>query len=219
MINEILINHELTRDNVKYIYYSNNNNNTLFISFAGLIDKYVSSTWFYNQFEFQGHFLFLKNDEENYNTYSDKKFETLIEFYLEKYKINNLITFGPSMGGIAALKFGLKYNANLMIAIDPNPINYNYKELIQQIKSKEDNYDYTNKIYINYTFINDFNTIPIWTEEIINELKLKNILLTIQPFRSINHLDFIPSKKYLINLINIFNIMKVEIYSTSVEWV
>ena len=45
----------------------------------------------------------------------------------------------------------------------------NYNNLLYQIQTYPDNYDFKNKIYINYTFINDFNTIPSWTELIIKQ--------------------------------------------------
>jgi hypothetical protein len=219
MINEILEKHEITLENVKHVFYSNSlNSNTLFISFAGKVDRYVSATWFYNQQELQGNFLFLKNDEENYNTYSDEKYYRLIKHYIDNLQITNLITYGPSMGGIASLKYGLQFNANMIIAIDPNPVNYDYNMLLNQIKTTPDDYDYKNKIYINYTFINDFNTLPQWTEEIIKQLQLKNVILTIQPFRSIEHLAFIPSKEYLIDIINKLDSLKVTNYTHITKW-
>lgn len=219
MINEILEKYEITLDNVKHVFYTNCvNSNTLFVSFAGKIDKYVSATWFYNQYEFMGNFLFLKNDEENYNTYSDEKFSRLIKHYIDHLQITNLITYGPSMGGIASLVYGLKFNANMIIAIDPNPVNYDYNILLEQIKTMPDNYDYKNKIFLNYTFINDFNTLPYWTQEIIKQLQLKNIVLTIQPFRSTEHLAFIPSKQYLIDIINKLQFWKVTNYTHVTKW-
>ena len=220
MINEILQKYEVTLENVKHVFYQNClNNNTLFISFAGKIDKYVSSTWFYNQNQIMGNFLFLKNDEENYNTYNDDKYYRLIKHYIEKLQITNLITYGPSMGGIASIVYGLKFNANVIIAIDPNPVDYDYNHLINLIKTYPDNYDYKNKIYINYTFINDFNTIPPWTNDIIKQLQLKNMILTIQPFRSIEHLAFIPSKDYLIDIIHKLNGIKVTNYTHVTKWI
>jgi hypothetical protein len=180
-----------------------------------MIDKYVSATWFYNQSELLGNFLFLKNDEEKYNTYSDDKYEKLIKHYIEKFNITNLITYGPSMGGMASILYGLKFNANVIISIDPCPVNYDYKLLLNEILIYPDNYDFKNKIYLNYTFKNDFNTIPKHTEDIIKQIQLKNIILTIQPYQSIKHLAFIPSKEYLINIINQLTSLKVK---THTKW-
>lgn len=219
MIQNILTNHETTLENVKHVFYSNSQNDTLFISFAGKIDKYVSVTWFYNQYDFQGNFLFFKNDEENYNTYNDDKFMRLIQHYISKLNIKNIITYGPSMGGIASIVYGLKLNANLIISIDPNPINYDYHILLNQIINHENNYDYKNKIYLNYTFINNYETLPQWTDEIINELKLKNVVLTIQPFRCIEHLSFIPTKEFLIDIIRNNVNFKVRNYVDSTKWI
>lgn len=219
MIQNILTNHETTLENVKHVFYSNSQNDTLFISFAGKIDKYVSVTWFYNQYDFQGNFLFLKNDEENYNTYNDDKFMRLIQHYIGKLNIKNIITYGPSMGGIASIVYGLKLNANLIISIDPNPINYDYKILLNQIINHENNYDYKNKIYLNYTFMNNYDTLPQWTDEIIKELKLKNVVLTIQPFRCIEHLSFIPTKEFLIDIIRNNVNFQVRNYVDSTKWI
>ena len=219
MIQNILTNHENTLENVKHVFYSNSQNDTLFISFAGKIDKYVSVTWFYNQYDFQGNFLFLKNDEENYNTYNDDKFMRLIQHYIGKLNIKNIITYGPSMGGIASIVYGLKLNANLIISIDPNPINYDYHILLNQIINHENNYDYKNKIYLNYTFMNNYDTLPQWTDEIIKELKLKNVVLTIQPFRCIEHLSFIPTKEFLIDIIRNNVNFQVRNYVDSTKWI
>lgn len=220
MINEILERYEVTLENVKHVFYTNClESKTLFISFAGKIDKYVSATWFYNQSNLSGNFLFLKNDEENYNTYSDEKYYHLIKHYIDRLQINNLITYGPSMGGIASLKYGLAFNASMIIAIDPNPINYDYNQLLNQIQNMPDNYDYNNKIYINYTFINNFFTLPPWTDEIIKQLQLKNVILTIQPFRSIEHLSFIPSKEFLIDIINKLQYLRVTNYTNTNNWI
>jgi hypothetical protein len=224
MIESILQNHEKTLEGVKHVFYSNSSpnnkqsSNTLFISFAGKIDRYVSVTWFYEQIDFLGNFLFLKNDEE-YNTYQDEKYLKLIQHYVTKFNITDIITYGPSMGGIASILYGLKLNAKLMISIDPNPINFDYNILLNEIREYDNNYDYTNKIYLNYTFVNDFQTLPEWTEQIINELKLKNIILTIQPFRSIEHLNFIPAKEYLIDIINANKMLKVKNYTNFSKWV
>jgi hypothetical protein len=218
MIEHILKNHELTLEGVKHVFYNNAVSDTLFISFAGKIDKYVSVTWFYNQTEFLGNFLFLKNDE-NYNTYNEEKYYKLIQHYVKYLNIKDVITYGPSMGGIASIMYGLKLNANLMISIDPNPINFDYNILLHDIRNSNNNYDYKNKIYINYTFINNFETLPEWTEKIINELKLKNVILTIQPFRSIEHLHFIPSKEYLMEIINANKMLKVKNYTNTTNWI
>jgi hypothetical protein len=218
MIDHILKNHELTLSDVKHVFYCNGKSDTLFISFAGKIDKYVSVTWFYNQNDFVGNFLFLKNDE-NYNTYNEEKYHNLIQYYVSGLNIREVITYGPSMGGIASIYYGLKFNASLMISIDPNPINFDYNILLNEIRNSIHNYDYKNKIYINYTFINDFHTLPEWTEKIINELKLKNVILTLQPFRSIEHLQFIPSKEYLMEIINANKMLKVKNYTNTATWV
>ena len=218
MIQEILHNHEITLENVKHVFYSNSNNNTLFISFAGKIDKYVSSTWFYKQFNILGNFLFLKNDEEGYNTYHEAKYYSLIQYYINKLHITNLITYGPSMGGIASLMFGLHFKANLIISIDPNPVNFDYSILLEKIRDYPNDYDYKTKIYLNYTFINDFDTLPECSDQIIQEIKKKNMIFTIQPFRSVEHLSFIPSKEFLNDIIKFYDKLQVRNYVDVTKW-
>jgi len=218
MIQEILHNHEITLENVKHVFYSNSNNNTLFISFAGKIDKYVSSTWFYKQFNILGNFLFLKNDEEGYNTYHESKYYSLIQYYINKLHITNLITYGPSMGGIASLMFGLHFKANLIISIDPNPVNFDCCILLEKIRDYPNDYDYKTKIYLNYTFINDFDTLPECSDQIIQEIKKKNMIFTIQPFRSVEHLSFIPSKEFLNDIIKFYDKLQVRNYVDVTKW-
>lgn len=218
MIHEILQNHETTLENVKHVFYSNSNNGKLFISFAGKIDKYVSVTWFYNQYEFLGNFLFLKNNE-NYNTYNEEKYEKLIKYYIEKLNIHKLITYGPSMGGIASIMYGLKFNADIIISIDPNPIEFDYHILLDQIRNYTNNFDYKTKIFLSYTFLNDYETLYPWTIDIIDELKMKNLLVTLHPFRCIEHLSFIPSKDFLTDIIKLNDGLKVRNYTQPAQWI
>jgi pimeloyl-ACP methyl ester carboxylesterase len=217
MIGEILQNCETTLENVKHVFYSNCNNDTLFISFAGRTERYVSVTWFYNQSDFLGNFLFLKNDE-NFNTFNEEKYEKLINYYIQKLNIKKLISYGVSMGGIASIKYGLKYNADVIISIDPEPIHYDYKELLQEIKFYNNNYDFKNKIYINYTFLDDCQTIPQWTEDIIKELQKKNMIIILHPFLDTHHLAFIPSKEYLMEIIDTMSKLNVKRYDDFGKW-
>jgi len=211
MINDILKNHEFTLYKQKHIFFNNQNNDTLFISFAGKVNFYVNSTWFYKNDKVKGNFLFFKNDP-NYNTYDDRSFKNIIQYYIIKYKIKKIITYGLSMGGIASLYYGILFNANLIISIDPHPINYDINKLYKLIDQKKFNFE---KIYLNYTFYdtNTKNNIPNHTNIIIQKLMLKNVLLTIQPYISKIHLDFITSKDYLYEIINKFTILNVGKYN------
>jgi hypothetical protein len=112
------------------------------------------------------------------------------------------------MGGIASIYYGLLFKAKLIISIDPHPINYDINQLYSLIDKTTFNYE---KIYINYTFYdkNTKNNIPAHTNTIIQKLLLKNVLLTIQPYISKIHLDFITSKEYLYEIINKFVMINV----------
>lgn len=211
MIDDILKNHEFTLYKQKHIFFNNQNNDTLFISFAGKVNFYVNSTWFYKNDKVKGNFLFFKNDP-NYNTYDDRSFKNIIQYYIIKYKIKKIITYGLSMGGIASLYYGILFNASLIISIDPHPINYDISKLYKLIDQKKFNFE---KIYLNYTFYdtNTKNNIPNHTNIIIQKLMLKNVLLTIQPYISKIHLDFITSKDYLYDIINKFTILNVSKYN------
>lgn len=210
MINDILKKHELELFNKKHIFFNNDVNDILFIGFAGKVNFYVNSTWFYNNNKVNGNFLFLKNDPD-YNTYNDKSYKELIQYYIDKYDIKNIITYGLSMGGIASIYYGIVFKAKLIISIDPHPINYNIHHLYQLIDDTNFSYE---KIYINYTFYdnNTKNNIPNHTNIIIQKLLSKNVLLTIQPYISKIHLDFITSKEYLYEIINKFITINVEKY-------
>ena len=103
MISDILEKNTFNINNIEHVFYSNSKNNMLFISFAGMINRYVSITWFYDN-ELSGNFLFLKDDEKNYTkpnsnyvkngyvrpktTFTDNltpdKIEELLEDYGEK---------------------------------------------------------------------------------------------------------------------------------------
>lgn len=235
MIQEILECHESESHNIQHVFYQNSDNHTLFISFAGMIDKYVSVTWFYNQMDVLGNFLFLKNDPD-YDSYMRSDYEELIQDYIDRLKIEKIIMYGPSMGGIGAIHYGLKFKADVIIAIDPNPINFNYHELIESIKQFEpvsasqpssnsssepsSSFEFKHKFYINYTFEDDtFETKPEWTEAIIRELEKKNMVLTLQPYCSNKHLEFIPSKDYLFSIIHLYLLLKVNNYNNVHEWI
>ena len=214
MIYEILTKHTHIQYNIEHLFFNNNNdvnNNRLFISFAGKVNFYVNPTWFYYNKKVVGNFLFLKNDNE-YNTYSNDAYQKVIQYYIEKYKITTLISYGLSMGGIASLYYGIIFKANLIISIDPHPIHYSMDNLYQLIEKTDFNYE---KIYINYTFnkIDSSLQIPIHTEKIIQKLLHKNVLLTIQPYISSSHLDFVISKQYLNDIIIKFLSLKVEKYN------
>ncbi len=215
MINDILKKHELILFNKKHIYYGNCNNNRLFISFAGKVDFYVNSTWFYNNNKVKGHFLFFKNDPD-FNTYKDKSYKSIIQYYIVKYNIKNIITYGLSMGGIASIYYGILFKAKLMISIDPHPINFDVKQLYDLIDKTNFKFE---KIYLNYTFYDakTKNNIPNHTNIIIQKLMLKNVLLTIQPYISKIHLDFITSKEYLYDIINKFIMINVSNYHKKIN--
>ena len=221
MIQEILECHETESHNISHVFYQNSDNHILFISFAGMIDKYVSVSWFYNQMDVLGNFLFLKNDPD-YDSYMRSDYEELIKDYIDRLKIKKLIVYGPSMGGIGAIHYGLKFHADVMIAIDPNPINFDYHDLIDSIKAfePENAMGFKHKFYINYTFTDEsFETKPEWTEDIIRELEKKNVVLSLQPYRSTTHLEFIPSKDYLFSIIHLYLLLQVNNYKTPQEWI
>ena len=200
---------EYSRYNIKHIFYNNNKkNDTLFISFAGKVDFYVNSTWFYKNDKINANFLFLKNDD-NYDTYQNNNYLNLINYYISKYDIKKIITYGLSMGGIASIYYGVLLKADLIISIDPHPINYNIHTLYNLIDKTNFNFQ---KIFINYTFYDNStkNNIPNHTNIIIEKLLLKNIFLTIQPYVCTKHLSFIPSKEYLINIISTLSTKIVE---------
>ena len=207
MIDEILKYHEREKYGIKHVFYKNKEKDFLFISFSGKVDFYCNVSWFYRNNDVDGCFLFLKNDPD-YDTYTNESYLDLIKFYCEQYQVKNIMTYGLSMGGIASIHYGLSLNAFAILSFDPHPIKYDLLKLYELI----DNYDFDyEKIFINYTLsgVESDTKIPIHTLNILNKLSKKNVFLTVQPYLSPNHLDFIPSKEYLLNIINMFNDVKV----------
>ena len=217
-IQEILSKHEFNLFGLKHIYYNFSNSDVLFISFAGALPRYVSSTWFYKEKDYY-HCLFLKNDP-NYNSYNDDKYGKIIMHYVNKFKIKKFITYGPSMGGIASIYWGLKLNnENLkllgIVSIDLRVINFDKNIVLDLIKKM----NITPLIYLNYTFKDLENRIIDENiNSIISEFQKKNCLLMLQPTESDKHLDFIPSKSYLKNLVKIIKIWKISNHFSFKAW-
>ena len=218
-IYDILKNHTKIIENVEHVFYSNGQNNMLFISFAGAVKLYVAITWFYQNPQLLGNFLFLKDNPENFTTYDDEKYAKIIQHYIQKLNVEKLITYGPSMGGVASIIYGLKFKAQLIISIDPAVVNYDFSTIIEQIRGLEN--EYNPKIYINYTFSSmdgNYAIIPDTTQKMIEELMKKNVLITIHPYRSTEHLAFIPSKEYLIDIIGKIGNLSVSNYYGFDKW-
>lgn len=220
MIHKILKDHETSRLGINHVFYNNcENSTTLVVVFAGAIEKlYVGATWFYNQQTVKGNFLFLRDHKDGNNqwtAYNDEKYFELVDYYLKKLNITDLITYGPSMGAIASILFGLKFKAVVIIAIDPMMTEgFDYDILADYISElKDDDFTYKQRLYLNYTFYED-GKIPTGTIKIINALMQKNILFTVQPFKQNVHLAFLPAKAYLFHIINTYINFQVSCYKT-----
>ena len=75
------------------------------------------------------------------------------------------------------------------------------------------------QIYLNYTFKDLENRIIDENiNSIISEFQKKNCLLMLQPTESNKHLDFIPSKSYLKNLVKIIKIWKISNHFSFKAW-
>ena len=203
----------------KHVFYNNTNSRLLFISFAGIVKRYVSVTWFYNK-ELEGNFLFLKDDENNFSTYNDIRYDKIILHYLQTYNIEKIVMYGASMGGMAAIDYGLKFQADLVIAIDPQLISYNINNILEKIRCYG-NTEKHPKFYINYTFtkIDEQKVIPRDTKQIIDSLSTRFITF-LHPYPSFKHIAFIPSKTYLINIINMFLNLNITNYNSDdiINW-
>ena len=219
-IDKILENHEFTLLETKHVYYTFGNSDSMFISFAGVTTRYVSVTWFFEQKDFNYHCLFLKDDPV-FNSYNDIKYRKIINHYARKFNIKRFIVFGPSMGGIGALRWGLKLRSDDfkligIISIDPQPWRFNNNLLVNEIKNG--NFKDYPKIFLNYTFKDANNVLHPYTDNIIKALQCKSCLLILQPYKSTKHLDFIPSKEYLIDIINSMENLKIEKYDSFQKW-
>ena len=219
-IKEILSRHEFNLFGIEHVYYNFSKSDTLFISFAGAVPIYVSSTWFYKEKNFF-HCLFLKNDPI-YNSYNDDNYGKIIMHYVNKFKIKKFVTYGPSMGGMASIYWGLKLNnANLkllgVVAIDLRVKNFDINIVLDLIK----NMNINPIIYLNYTFpdIKKKEKRPSGIDPIISEFQKKNCLLMLQPTESSKHLEFIPSKSYLKYLVKIIENWKISNHFSSKAWI
>jgi hypothetical protein len=220
-IYEILENHIHHIENVEHIFYSTGQSNMLFVSFTGAINNnaYGAVTWFWKNPNISGHFLFLKDDLSNYTTYNNEAYSKIIRHYMDKHNIQKLITYGPSMGGAASIIYGLKFKADLILSIDLKLVNYELSDVLKQIQTMEN--EYQPKIYLNYTFSKleeDIAILPPSTEKIIQAFMQKNVILSLHPYRSTEHLAFIPSKEYLIQIIQAFSSLKMTNYYSFDKW-
>ena len=81
------------------------------------------------------------------------------------------------------------------------------------------NRNITPVIYLNYTFKDTKNgIINEDIKSIINEFQKKSCLLMLQPTESEKHLEFIPSKSYLKNLVKIIKIWKISNHYSFKAW-
>ena len=140
--------------------------------------------------------------------------------YVNKFKIKKFITYGPSMGGLACIYWGLKLNNNNLkllglISIDLRVVNFDKNIVLDLIKKM----NITPVIYLNYTFKDTKNgIINEDIKSIINEFQKKSCLLMLQPTESEKHLEFIPSKSYLKNLVKIIKIWKISNHYSFKAW-
>lgn len=211
LIVDILENHQRNLLDVQHVFYSNSNEPLLFVSFSGLnIKKYTSVTWFYQQPNvLAGNFLFLK-DDDCYDTYSHPKFSDLIQHYKHQTGATQVIFYGPSMGGMAAIRIGLQLSADLIIAIDPILCNVPTHIMLEEIRSTKNNHS---RIYLNYTF-QENPTDQTWeirpvTKMVMDELLVKFLVL-VHPFQSVVHCGFVPKREYLIRILHLFGDLLVE---------
>lgn len=199
MIQEILANHEVSLFDTPHVYYNfSGENKGLFVSFAGAVDRYVGVSWFYRDTDFGLHCLFLM-DSPPYSTYSDERFVRLIRHYVALLGVERLVFYGPSMGGVAALYHGLELRADLVIAVDPEPVAFDVQLLTGRVDGLLGQ-DWAPRLYLNYTFTKDWE-IPAHTRALIDALTHRNCIVTIHPYRDTRHLAFIPSKRYIAELI------------------
>ena len=219
LIQEILQHHENELFDTRHVFYSNSKENPLlFVSFAGYkVEKYVSVTWFYQQNELLGNFLFLKDDAHNYSTYNQHKFIHLIQHYIGVTGATTTVFYGPSMGGMAAIRIGMHLNADLVIAIDPQLIHLDLGMFLHEIEHTENHHT---RFYINFTFLEDSRNgrweIPYDTKKIMDELQRKFMVLS-HPYSSLQHLAFIPTRDYLVGIIGFYKNLHVKNHFPNVK--
>uniref|UniRef100_A0A6C0F5P3 Alpha/beta hydrolase n=1 Tax=viral metagenome TaxID=1070528 RepID=A0A6C0F5P3_9ZZZZ len=184
---EFIDNNLKTYNEIEYVHKHNNEYRTLYIIFAGAIDKFVCISWFY---EIDYNCLWIK-DTQPYMSYTNPEFSILIDKYSQMY--NNVVMFGMSMGGIGALIHSQNItNCNAVIAIDCEPRGINEDDALNLITN-------VNKCKIHLISCSNQD------EQIFhNKLaqKFNNVIIEKCPRKE--HLSNIPSKKYLIALFDLY---------------
>ena len=172
------------------VFKYNNTSNTLLVVFAGKLKQFICTSWFYNCDKYT--VLFLKDDDEN--TYQHDDFYNIINDAKSDKK--NVIFFGVSMGSVAAIKIGYQLNPDLIICVDPEPINYNLDDFFTKDKIK--------KIQNIHLFCSNSKDDKQRLEKYLPDyIKITNSF-TVEYKSTVGHISFIPTKEYIDVLIKYY---------------
>ena len=94
----------------KYVYLENNEKLIVIMSAHNQGDNYMSLKTFYDNFNCS--LLFLNNPENSWYLDSCNSYDKILSEILNGYDSKDVIFYGSSMSGYAAILFAFKYNAN-----------------------------------------------------------------------------------------------------------
>ena len=174
----------------KQIVFKYNTSDTLLVIFAGKLNHFICTSWFYNCDKYS--ILFLK--DENENTYIDDDFYNII--YDAKSDKKHIIFFGVSMGSVAAITIGYKLNPALIICVDPEPINYNLDAFFSKNKKK--------KIKNIHLFCSNTEDDKQRLDKYLPDYRNITNSFTVEYKSTIGHISFIPTKEYIDSLIKYY---------------
>ena len=160
-------------------------------------------------------FLFLKDDTTSWYIGTKEKpliesYVNLIKHYLDEYGIkpNKVFTIGSSMGGYAALLYGILFGVQATFSFRPQ-IDYENASLHFLVKNLQDswidlnelvkNYEYIPKIYLNYgNFLPDKQA----AESFIKNLQKNCNIVIVHKTDNERHMGFVPNKDFIMKTLS-----------------
>lgn len=119
---------EFEKFGLKFLFFKGAKPNKIFVSFGSMGggDKYSRWSWFWNNNNYSDSYLFLLDKNDTY--FLGKSGNSLVESYMDAINWaldqsnltpNQMVMIGNSMGGYAALYYGLKLNAKYVFVGNP----------------------------------------------------------------------------------------------------
>lgn len=194
--------------------FINNNSNKLIITFAAFnSDERYSCVNSHSQLSTYDH-LFVKDSSSNFYIGKNRSnYESLFKYYMKRYKPENIILWGSSMGAYAALKLAFLEGCNAFIncpQIDYQiSLEYSWPALQNKLVDLDDFENIAtvpisnNKFYISYFYGN--HLLDVANTAIFKTIvrQYPNVITKFKHYDSTQHTifaSFIDFKNFLMNL-------------------